>query len=68
MIYKILVKHTSLLILRALFFVYLIDVLGVRQVHADERAPNFWSPVYVWKQQWQEFLLDDKFKCFMVIY
>ena len=41
MIYKIFVKHTSLLILGARFFVYLINVLGVRQVHARERVPNF---------------------------
>ena len=30
MIYKIFVKHTSLFILGARFFVYLIDVLGAR--------------------------------------
>ena len=34
MIYKIIVKHTLLFILSVHFFVYLIDVLGARKVHA----------------------------------
>ena len=41
MIYKIFVKHTSLLILGAHSFVYLIDVLGAQKVDAHKHAPNF---------------------------
>ena len=41
MIYKVFVKHILLFVLAASFFMYLIDVLGTRQVHAYKRVPNF---------------------------
>ena len=40
MIYKIFVKHTSLFILVAPFFVYLIDVLGVWHAHEHAQSPE----------------------------
>ena len=41
MIYKVFVKHILLFVLAACLFVYLIDVLGARQVHAYEHVPNY---------------------------
>ena len=41
MIYKVFVKHILLFVLAACLFVYLIDVLGARQVHAYEYVPNY---------------------------
>ena len=41
MIYEVFGKHALLFILGARLFLYLIDVLGARYVHAQKRVPNF---------------------------
>ena len=40
-IYQLFVKHTTLFILGACFYMYLIQVLGAQKVHTHKHVSNF---------------------------